>query len=322
MTEIFYPLYTDGKLDAQSIKILKQIAESNSAPLSSLTPEQARESFFVKSWLGIPLKDINVKSCVIENSEIKIPLRIYTPAGKPPFPVLIFFHGGGFVAGSLDEFEPFCTFLSSGASCMVISVDYRLAPEHKHPSAIEDAQTAIEWVKKNVDKIGGDGTRIALAGDSAGANLALVSSLLASERSFPSFVCQVLICPWIDLFSMNTDSYKYFGEGLWLSLANIKWYRNHYLKNEEQGKTYFASPILAEKLEGLPPTFIITAEFDVLRDEGKIFADCLKIEGVPVQYSCYKGMLHDFVTLPGLFDKASDAIKEICSVLKKHFTIE
>lgn len=319
MAENFYPLYKEGVLNDQSMEILKQILESNGAPLASLTPAQARESFFVKSWLGIPLESIDVKKTVIENSGIEVPLRIYTPAGNQPFPVLIFFHGGGFVAGTLDEFEPFCTFLASGASCIVVSVGYRLAPEHKHPAVVEDALASIEWIMKNADKIGGNKYKIALAGDSAGANLALVSSLAASGKYFPAFVYQVLICPWLNLNSMDTDSYKYFGDGLWLSLDNIKWYRNHYLKNDEQAKSYLASPMLAVNLKDLPPAFILTAEFDVLRDEGKILADRLKNEGIPVKYTCYKGMLHDFVTLPGLFDRANDAIDEICGELKNAF---
>jgi acetyl esterase len=319
MAKIFYPLYHGGKLDVQTIAVLKQISKANGAPLTSLTPEQARKDFLEKSWLGTPLKNVKSKNLIIEDSGNKVPIRIYTPEGKPPFPILIFFHGGGFVLGNLDEFDALCTFLANGASCVVVSVDYRLAPEYKHPAAVEDALTAVNWIAKNAGEIGGDETKVAVAGDSAGANLAVISSMLARDKSFPALIYQVLICPWLDLSSTNTDSYKYFGDGLWLSKANIYWYRNHYLENEDQAKSYLVSPMLAEKLNGLPPTLIIAAEYDVLRDEGKIFADRLSAKGIQVQYNCYNGMLHDFVTVPGLFDKAKDAINEICCALKKVF---
>jgi acetyl esterase len=319
MTEKFYPLYHDGELDAQSLEILEQISGSSSAPLSSLTAQEVRDSFFIKSWLGTPRGDVTIENLIIENSGNKIPLRIYTPEGSGPHPILLFFHGGGFVAGYIHEFDAFCTYLAHGASCKIISVDYRLSPEHKHPAAVEDARAALKWAAENAKVIGGDGNRIAVAGDSAGGNLALVSSIMARDESFPSIIYQVLICPWLDLSSTNTDSYKLFGDGLWLSKANIYWYRNNYLKNEEQANSYLASPMFTEKLEGLPPTFIVAAEFDVLRDEGKIFADRLRSEGIPVKYSCYKGMLHDFITVPGLFSKAKEATEDVCRILKKVF---
>jgi len=150
----------------------------------------------------------------------------------------------------------------------------------------------------------------------------VVSSLSVRDKSSPKLVGQILICPWLNLLSTETDSYKYFGEGLWLSTANIYWYRNHYLEKPEQAQKYLASPFLAEKLYGLPFTFIITAEFDVLRDEGEVFALRLESESVPVKYKYYKGMLHDFVTLPGLFDVAKEAVSEICNTLKEIFVLE
>ncbi len=319
MLKNLYPLYPYGKLDVQSEAILQEIAESNGKPLASLTPQEARECFLENSWLGAPDKSIQIKNIYIDNSDSSIPLRIYTPEGKAPFPILLFFHGGGFVLGTLDEFDSFCTFLASGASCIVVSVGYRLAPENKHPAAVEDAQTALNWIAVNASKIQSDVSRIAVAGDSAGANLAAVASLIARDKSFPTLLCQILICPWLNLSSTETNSYKYFGNGLWLSTTNIHWYRDHYLKNNDQAKTYLASPLLAEKLSGLPFTLIITAEYDVLRDEGESYANRLEEASVVVKYTNYKGMLHDFVTLPGLFNKAKEAINEICSTLRMIF---
>ena len=319
MAENFYPLYPYGKLDIQSEAILRQIAESNEEPLSNLTPQQARETFFEKSWLGITDEKVIITNFHVEDSGIEIPLRVYTPHGKERYPVLLFFHGGGFVVGALDEFDALCTYMAEGAGCIVVSVGYRLAPENKYPAALHDALVALEWVGNNASNIKGDASRIAVAGDSAGANLAAVTSLIARDKALPKLLCQVLICPWVDLLSTDRDSYKYFGEGLWLSTANIYWYRNHYLNNIEEAKSYMVSPMQAENLSGLPPAIIIAAEYDVLRDEAKLYAERLAATSVPVKYSEYKGMLHDFVTLPGLFDRATEAINEINETLKFYF---
>lgn len=322
MSKQFYPLYQQGQLDPQTEGLLRKIAMGKGKPVSTLSVEEARDSFLERSWLGIPNRNVQIKKCLIENSSNNIPIHIYTPEGDGPFPILMFFHGGGFVLGRLDEFDSFCTYLADGSSCIVISVGYRLAPEHKYPAAVEDASAVLEWVGKNADGFHGDISRIAVAGDSCGANLAAVSSMIARDKGFPSITFQVLICPWLNLLSFETDSYNYFGDGLWLSKAGIIWYRDHYLQNIEQAKCDFVSPIFSKNLKGLPPALIITAEFDVLRDEGQAYADLLRNKGIDVQYSCYKGMLHDFVTLPGLFNKANVAIDEICASLKKVFRKE
>ncbi len=259
-----YPLYTQGKLDPQAEALLKQIAEAHTKPLSSLTPQQARECFLEDSWLGKLKEGIRIKNLNISSSGGLIPLRVYTPEGNQPYPILIFFHGGGFVLGTLDEFDPFCTFLASGASCVVVSVDYRLAPEHKHPAAVEDAVAAVSWIAANAKDIYGDPTRIAVAGDSAGGNLAAVSSIIFRDQGFPTLLYQVLICPWVDMSSCNTDSFRYFGNGLWLSTTSIHWYRDHYLQDQQQAITPFVSPLLVEDVDGLPPALVITAEFDIL----------------------------------------------------------
>lgn len=316
---MFFPLYTFGKLDDQSENLLYQIAEGNEPPLASLTPIQARKSFLEKSWLGEPYKEIYIKNRIIVDNKHSFTIRIYTPQGKDPFPILLFFHGGGFVLGSLDDFDPFCTFLAKGASCIVVSVGYRLAPEHKFPAAVEDTKSALKWIGENAEQIQGDPSRIAVAGDSAGGNLAAVAAIIGRDEKSLSIVCQVLICPWLDLSATETDSYKYFGEGLWLSRSSINWYRNYYLNNKEQAFSFLASPLLSTNLSGLPSALIITAEFDVLRDEGEKYAGYLKANGIPVHYKCYNGVLHDFVLLPGVFDKARLAINEICTTLKKIF---
>lgn len=313
----FYPLYTQGKLDPQCETLLRQIVASNSPALSTLTPEQARKNFLLKSWLGKPKPLAGIKNLTIPGPGGLIPIRVYVPEGRPPYPTLVFFHGGGFVLGTLDEFDSFCSFLAGGASCLVISVDYRLAPEHKYPAAVEDAWTAVQWLAAHAEELQADPKRMALAGDSAGANLTAVVTLLARDRRFPDIRYQVLICPGLDWSNFETDSFRYFGGGLWLSKANMKWYRDHYLQNPGQALHPNVSPLLAENLNGLPPALILTAEFDVVRGQGEAYAKRLKEAGVPVMNICYRGMLHDFVTLPGLFDRASKAIDEICVCLRK-----
>lgn len=320
MSKNFYPHYTSGQLDPDSLAILQQIESADMNQLYSMTPDEARENFLIRAWLGEKVESVSGKDISISNQGAQLSARVYIPEGTAPFPILIYFHGGGFVLGNLDEFEPFCTMLADGASCIVISVDYRLAPENKYPSAVEDVKTIFEWINKNAATINGDSNRIAVGGDSAGGNLSVVASLLAKELTYPKISKQILICPWLNLASTDTDSYKYFGDGLWLSKKSIYWYRDHYVQNVLQAELSFVSPYLEKDLSGLPSTFILTAEFDVLRDEGESFAQRLRNENIDVKCTRYDGMLHDFVTLPGLFKRANDAISEICSELKNTFS--
>ena len=319
MPQKFYPLYSEGELDPQSENILQEIARSNSSPLKSLTPEQARKSFLAKEWLG-DYKENIIKQNYNTGQEFgNVPVRIYKPVTDEFLPITLFLHGGGFVLGCLDEFDPLCSFIADGANCIVASVDYRLAPEFKHPAAVDDALNALDWIAENASRLNGDSERIAVAGDSAGANLSIVSALTAKEKGSPKLCYMALVCPWVDLSSTSTKSYKDFGDGLWLSTENIGWYRGHYLRDIEQAKSPKVSPLLADSFKGLPPALVLTAEFDVLKDEGSALAVRLEKEGVPVKYTCYNGMLHDFVSVPGLFDKAYLAIEEICHSLKNAF---
>lgn len=316
MMEDLYPLYAEGKLDPQSEAILRQIANAKAKPLSELTPREARACFLEPSWLGTVSKGVALERLTIPRPSGGIPICVYTPAGDGPLPLLVFFHGGGFVQGALEEFHPFCTMLADGACCIVVSVGYRLAPEHKHPAAVDDAVGALRWIAANAGDLHGDAARLAVAGDSAGGNLAAVSALVARDDGFPSLTQQVLICPWVDVSSFDTPSYRWFGDGLWLSTASMAWYRDHYLQHRDSAKTYRASPLLAEDLSRLPPALVITAEFDVLRDEGEAYAQRLRAAGVAVRCTRYDGMLHDFVTLPGIFPRARVAIDEICASLR------
>jgi acetyl esterase len=313
MTAAFYPTYGKGKLHPEAEAVLAEIAASGSKPLSALSPEEARASFLDPSWLGETPSGI-----AIHNLHGPVPLRAYTPVGPVPRPVLLFFHGGGFVLGTLDEFDPFCMALAQGAECLVVSVDYRLAPEHRFPAAPEDAMAALQWVATHAEALGGDPARIAVIGDSAGANLAAGVSRLARDAGFPRIIFQVLLCPWVDLTdeAETSDSFHHFGEGLWLSRANIRWFRGHYTDKPEQP---LASPLKAERFEGLPPALVLAAEFDVLADQGRDYARKLEEAGVPVLFRENPGMLHDFVVLPGRFGAAREAINLITDALRTAF---
>jgi acetyl esterase len=286
-----------------------------------LTPEQARASFLDPSWLGEFDEGVRVEDRCVPKPEGAIPVRVYASGGPGPQPVLVLFHGGGFVLGALIEFDPFCSYLAKGASCLVVSVGYRLAPEFKHPAAVEDAWEALRWVALHAIELGGDPGRIAVIGDSAGANLATVVSILARDAGFPAISLQVLICPWVDLSvaAETSGSFRFFGEGPWLSAANIRWYRDHYLRSLEQGEHWLASPLRAADLRALPPALIVTAEFDVLADQGEAYARRLEEGGVTVTFSRYSGMLHDFAILPGKFTAGREAIQQIAEALGTSF---
>lgn len=313
----FYPDYTLGRLHPESEAVLREIEASASKPLTSMSLQEARASFLERSWLGEVAAEVRIEARRIAGPGGEIPIRIYTSGNEGPRPILVFFHGGGFVLGTLDEFDPFCAFLSEGGACTVVSVDYRLAPEHRFPGAVEDAVAALRWVASHAAELGGDPSRLAVAGDSAGANLASVLGQMTRDPGFPALSLQILICPWVDLSdaSETEASFRHFGGGLWLSRANLRWYRDHYVERAESAEHSLASPLRAERFQGVPPALIITAEFDVLADQGRAYALRLEEAGVPVTFRQYPGMLHDFVVLPGKFTEARAAIEQITEAL-------
>jgi acetyl esterase len=318
MTLAFYPTYKSGHLHPECEAILAQIAAGDGLPVNAMTPAEARDGFLPMEWLDPPRKGIAIRNTTAG----VVPVRIYTPGEAGSKPILIFFHGGGFVAGNLDEFHSFCTLLAEGAQCIVVSVDYRLAPEAPFPAAVDDAWAVTKWVAAHASSFGGDSSRMAVAGDSAGGNLAAVVSMRARDSGAPKLIHQILICPWVDLSSASevTESFQHFGQGPWLSAAGIEWYRNHYLTDPTQAEDPRVSALLAEDFHGLPPALVLTAEFDVLADQGRAYARRLEAAGVPVTFNSYPGMLHDFVVLPKLFTSARAAINQITASLRTAFS--
>lgn len=248
-----------------------------------------------------------------------ITLRIYIPNENNNLPVLIYYHGGGWVICDLDTHDNMCRILCKEAECVVVAVDYRLAPENKFPAAVIDANSAVKWVITHADELKIDTNKIAVGGDSAGGNLAAGVSILVKKESPVNLCFQMLIYPVTDLSTMETKSYNDYASGYFLTKSMMEWFKKLYLKEEDDEQSSLASPLLAEDLSGLPPALVITAEFDPLRDEGEAYAKRLHEAGVPVQCSRYNGMVHPFWGMATVTKQASEAHLEAATALKSAF---
>jgi acetyl esterase len=225
-----------------------------------------------------------------------IPVRLYTPFGIGPFPLTVYFHGGGFVLGNLDSHDAACRHLCLNSGGIVMAVDYRLAPEHPFPAAPDDCYAATLWAGAHGGEIGADPKRIAVSGDSAGGNLAAVVSLRVRDEGGPKLCGQLLNCPVTD-YDMTLPSYRDNAEGYFLTLDTMRWFENHYMTKPEHRQHPHAAPLRAKDFKGLPPAYVLTAQYDPLRDEGEAYADKLAAAGVPVVKKRYSNMIHAF---PGL----------------------
>ena len=251
----------------------------------------------------------------------KIPVRHYRPAGSvagQKLPALLFFHGGGWVIGDLDTHDVLCRELSNGAGCTVIAIDYRLAPEHRFPAAVDDSIAAMRHFVQRAADYAFDATRVAVGGDSAGGNLATVVALAARDAGYPPLAYQLLIYPGTDQ-RMRHASHAANGAGYLLTRELIEYFRGHYLPDAKQYDDWRASPLLAKDLSGLPPAYVLTAGFDPLVDEGKAYAQRLAAAGVKVEYRCYEDMVHGFILMGGVLDTARLAVADCAERLKRAF---
>jgi acetyl esterase len=297
---------------------LDRLAHANFGELHTFTPEQARQGWRAQiALLGEPEPIAGVEDRQITTPVGTTSVRVFTPAGAGPFPVLVYFHGGGFVLGDLDTHDGLCRSLANGAGCVVVSVDYPLAPECKFPAAPDACYAATAWVREHAASIGADPARIAVGGDSAGGNLAAVVTRMARERGGPALVFQLLIYPDVDFRRTNTSIRAYAGKYGNISRDGQRWFMDNYLPNGQDKLDPRVSPLLAPDLAGLPPALIITAEFDALRDEGEEYGQRLKEAGVPVTVSRYPGMIHEFVRHP--FDDSRKARHEAAAALQRAF---
>lgn len=312
-------------LDPQAAEILKRIEASDGPGLGEGSPEQGREIFAsTTSLLGLPAPEVDKISEVLipgPNGDIrsKIIIPKSAEADSGALPILIYYHGGGWVIGSPETHIGETCFYASEANCIVVVPDYRLAPEHPFPAAPQDCYAVLEWVAANAHDIGGDASKIALAGDSAGGNLAAVVAQMARDKNGPRLALQLLIYPATRM-GATTRSYQDFNDGYFLTGQAMDWFFGHYLKQPGQWDDPMASPLLANNLSGLAPAYIMTAGFDPLRDEGKAYADRLREAGVPVDYVCYDGQIHGFVSMAGALDEGKQFLREAAAVLRKAFT--
>ncbi|MGD0230453.1 MAG: alpha/beta hydrolase [Syntrophorhabdales bacterium] len=246
-----------------------------------------------------------------------IPVRIYTPEGRGPFPLLLFFHGGGWVLGNLDTEEDTCLFLVRHTPCIGVSVEYRLAPEDPYPAALDDAYAALVWIAKEGRALGGDPTRIAVSGESAGASLAAVVSLMSRDRKGPPIAFQALFYPATNLADSSTESHRDFGEGFFIGDTDMQGIRSLYVPDEKDWSHPYVSPLLAPDLSGLPPALIVTAGCDPLRDEGEAYAERLRTAGVRARAIRYDDMIHAFLFLFKSSGSRREALEGAASAMRE-----
>jgi len=305
----------------QDQKFLEQAAQANLPPVEAISVNEAREQMALASLaLGPKVKLPAIVDHTTKGPSPAIDIRFYYPRTDfSPLPVIVYFHGGGFVIGSIGTHDGYCRALAEASQCVVASVEYRLAPEHKHPAAVEDAYAATCWIAENAGKLRIDASRMAVAGDSAGGNLAAVVALLARDRSGPTLAHQVLIYPVTDA-DCDRPSYHQFADGYMLTRAAMQWFWDHYVGDESLSRHPHVSPLWAQSHADLPPALIIIAEYDPLRDEGEAYAERLRDSGVDTTLSRYDGMIHGFTRRLHFFDKARVALDEVAQSLRRHLS--
>ena len=308
-------------LDPDAALVFEAFQEAGRPPYETVSPAEARELYLKARVVSNPeppeLK--SVRSLAIPAPHGSIPARVYTPLrlreANGLAPCLAFFHGGGWVIGNLDSHDVVCRKLADEGQLIVISVDYRLAPEHKFPAAVDDAIAATKWIAGNAKELGIDASRLSVGGDSAGGNLAAVVAISARDGNGPAIAGQVLIYPAID-FALTHPSHSEPETSILLTHSVIRWFRDHYLNGAADIDDWRASPARAKTLIGLPPAYVLTAGGDPLRDEGDEYAKRLKEAGVPVTYRNFPGQFHGFFTMGKLLRQANVAASEIGDWLK------
>lgn len=306
-------------VDPQVAAFLQRVADLNAPPIYTLTPDQARRT--VPQIPGPPEPVATVENRRIAGPHGEVPVRIYTPfsavqqTGRGPVPLMVFYHGGGWMVADLDSYEHLARTLANAFDGVVISVDYRLSPEHKFPVGVEDCYAATAWAFEHARSLGADPYRIIVSGDSAGGNLAAAVCLMARDRQGPSIAHQLLIYPVTDC-DFETPSYLQNASGYMLTRKAMQWYWEAYLP-DVAAVHHYAAPLQAKDLSGLPAAHVITAEYDPLRDEGEAYAERLQAAGVPLTFKRYDGMIHGFVRRTDLYDMARQAIQEMAEETRR-----
>ncbi len=308
-------------LDPQARALLDLIASRGLPPTHELTPAEARSFYRERRFFTQPDPPpmAECRDLAAPGPNGAIPLRLYrAEAGAAPAPVLVYFHGGGWTIGDLDTHDVLCRQLAQRSGCVVIAVDYRLGPEHRFPAAVQDAEAATRWVQAQAVALGVDARRLAVGGDSAGGNLAAVVSLLLRDGAgdAPAPRLQLLIYPATDMRAV-APSHTHNGQGYLLTRDTIDYFRAHYIDDPALYADWRASPLLHPRLGGLPPTLVLTAGYDPLRDEGLQYADALSAAGVPTQYICFERQIHGFITMGKLLAEADTAVSLCAETLRR-----
>lgn len=308
-----------GELDPQTEALLETLGEGITPPTFTLSVPEGREMLDELFAVTDPEPVGEVMDTTIQGPAEEIPLRIYAPEGESPHPVLVFFHGGGWVRGSLDGYDGLCRRLTNRAEAIVVSVDYRRAPEDPFPAGFEDCYAATEWAAEYAADLGGDPDRIAVGGDSAGGNLTAAVTLAARDRDGPDLDHQLLIYPATNSpLVRHFDSYDENESGYLLELDSVEWYLEQYVDDADHGNQY-AFPLRARDLSGLPPATVVTAGFDPIRDEGIAYAERLAEDGVDLEHMHYESQIHAFVSLYEHLDDGVEAIDRMGEQLRAAF---
>ena len=307
-------------LDPQAKQFLDTLDSLNMPPYEVIGPTEARAaSAATAKLIGPPLPVAETRDLAAPRPGGEISLRLYRPqGGGPQQPALVYLHGGGWVLGDIPTHARLATEIVHGAGCAVILVEYRLAPENKFPAAADDAFAALQWTLDHAADLGLDPNRIAIGGDSAGANLAAAACLMAKDRNALMPLAQILIYPVVDC-DFDRPSYRDNANGYLLTRDSMKWFWQCYVATESDMLHPYASPLRAKDLSGLPQALVITAEYDPLRDEGEAYARRLAEAGVPATLTRYEGMIHAFIRRTDIFDQAHKAQQEVCRTLREVF---
>ncbi len=309
-------------LDSATVKFLEQMAEGDGKPLHLMAPDEARAFGSAMAELAGPAPEMDhVTEVTVDRTDGEVRLRVLVPIENPRG-VVVYYHGWGWVIGSIDESDTIARKLAERTSCAVVLVDYRLAPEHPYPTAVDDSYAALEWVGENLAEIADAEAPLIVAGDSAGGNLAAVMAIRARDRGGPAIALQALIYPVTDSY-FSRPSYASPENKLMLTREGMIWFWDHYVPESSRRKEPDASPLHADDLSGLPPAVILTAEFDVLRDEGEAYAERLTEANVPTDLKRYAGQMHGFFSLlmlPGSelgFQQVVKAVKACIAKARK-----
>lgn len=306
-------------LDPQIESALAALAKAELPPIEALSPLAAREQMGAMSRArgGVPAEIGRAEDRTIPGPAGDLPIRIYWPKGENQRSgAVLYFHGGGHVIGDLDTHDKICRNLTAGSDAIFVSVDYRMGPEDKFPAAVDDAWAALQWLMAAAESLGADPERLAVAGDSAGGNLATVAALMARDAGGPKLRFQALVYPVVD-YGLAGESYGQFAEGYGvLTKGAMEWFRRHYLNADADARDWRASPMHAENLAGSPPALIVAAECDVLVSEGKTYAAALEAAGVSVDYEVVPGMIHGFFGMAPDVDGAVRAQARVAEALR------